>query len=43
MFNLFFISSSIICGLGSILSSRIEFKGIAGKFSEPITETGLSK
>ena len=43
MFNLFFISSSIFCGLGNIFSSRIEFKGMAGKFSEPITEIGLSK
>jgi hypothetical protein len=43
MFNLFLISHSIFSGLGNILSSRIEFKGIAGKFSEPITDTGLSK
>ena len=37
------ISISIILGLGNILFSKIELRGIAGKFSEPITEIELSK
>ena len=41
--RIFSISISIILELGNILFSKIELRGIAGKFSEPITEMELSK